>query len=90
MPSKALSLTPQGGVSRRRGATHRRLSPWTAAACLLLGGCNLELMPIDDPTPRSFVVPRLLRQCMAGFKAPTPITIEDPGALEQIRNALHS
>ncbi len=37
-------------------------------------------MPFEDPTPRSFVVPRLLRQCMAGFKAPAAVTVEDAGA----------
>jgi hypothetical protein len=48
--------------------------------CALLSGCGLQLMPIDDPTPRSFVVPRLMKQCMAGFRTPPAVKLLVAGA----------
>ncbi len=58
-------------------------SSFRAAATLaLLGmvGCSLHPIPFDDPSPRSFALPRLVRQCIDGFAEPTPLTIVDRGA----------
>ena len=59
----------------------RALSLRAVAATLpLLGGCSLHPIPFEDPSPRSFALPRLVRQCIDGFTEPTPLTIVDRGA----------
>jgi len=54
-------------------------SCWLAAIVLATSGCNLQLIPFEDPSPRSFVLPRLLRQCMAGFSAAPAVELLDGG-----------
>jgi len=43
-------------------------------------GCSIHAIPFEDPSPRSFAMPRLVRQCIDGFVEPTPLTILDRGA----------
>lgn len=47
---------------------------------LAMGGCSLHPIPFEDPSPRSFALPRLVRQCIDGFAEPVPVTIRDHGA----------
>lgn len=57
-----------------------RLSLCAASSLLLAAGCSLHPIPFEDPSPRSFALPRLVRQCIDGFTEPTPLTILDRGA----------
>jgi hypothetical protein len=56
------------------------------AVGLLLGlvatatGCELHAVPFDDPSPRSFVLPRLLRQCIESFADAPSLVVGDEGA----------
>ncbi|MEZ4442553.1 MAG: hypothetical protein R3B72_25895 [Polyangiaceae bacterium] len=43
-------------------------------------GCSLETIPFVRPSPRSYALPRLVRQCLDGFAEPSAVTIEDYGA----------
>lgn len=69
----------------------RATGGWLAAATLKvvgvsalsvagLAGCGLELIPFSDPAPRSFALPRLVRQCRGGFTKPRAVEILDRGA----------
>jgi hypothetical protein len=49
-------------------------------AAIGLTACSLHPVPWTDPEPRSFVLPRLLRQCIDGFRDPQPVELLDLGA----------
>ena len=59
----------------------RFAAPLLVASLLvaLASGCTIHPMPIKSPSPRSFVLPHLLQQCMKGIKAPA-VELEDAGA----------
>jgi hypothetical protein len=67
-------------TSRRTLAAHALVSGCALiSGCALVSGCALEWMPIEDPSPRSFVVPRLLGQCMDGFRQAADVEVIDAG-----------
>ena len=55
---------------------------WSVMAAVVVStaACDIHPVPFDDPSPRSFVLPRLLRQCVEGFSKPAATAIVDLGA----------
>jgi hypothetical protein len=65
------------------------VAPLLALLVFSLSGCGMTMIPFEDPSPRSFVVPHLIGRCMASFSTEPKVDMIDLGQEPRVQLQFH-